>query len=239
MDGDTIGLSLRRDYPDGTHVESTYDPNTSFVTSQKDARGNSTSYAYDSNGNLTTVTATYDPPRRTFSQDAFGNVPSGSTDGFHLTTKRHYSAIGLYYFYQRWYDPQMGRFTQKDYYPAINRYVYSWNNPINMVDINGRKEEPIKTPTPTPEPYLPTLPDDDITDPTATVIPPDPTPTPIKIPPPWWPTPVPPDSTPLPPPTPTPDQGQIRSPESPDEWLMPPWRIKELIECLMSDCEKK
>jgi len=83
------------------------------------------------------VTATYDPPRRTFRQDAFGNVLSGSPDGFHLTTKDYNSTIGLYYFYQRWYDPQLGRFVSMDTLHFKNRYTFVFNNPTDFIDING------------------------------------------------------------------------------------------------------
>ena len=60
-----------------------------------------------------TIVASYD-------QDAFGNVLEGSADGYHLTTKQFDSDIGLYYFGARWYDPELGRFTQKD--PALTGF---------------------------------------------------------------------------------------------------------------------
>jgi RHS repeat-associated protein len=34
--------------------------------------------------------------------------------GYHLTTKEYDADIGLYYFWQRWYDPTIGRFTQAE-----------------------------------------------------------------------------------------------------------------------------
>ncbi len=115
MYGDTIGrTSQRRDFADTSDKRM-----TQVVTGA--------------------VTATYDPPRRTFSQDAFGNVLSGSSDGFHLTTKRHDSAIGLYYFCQRWYEPELGRFlTRAPLPPALEHpYVVTSNNPTTYIDPFG------------------------------------------------------------------------------------------------------
>jgi len=148
---DGIRVILEKTKPSGSGMWSTSQVYTlqegaiGFIASSRDtATGDDTWYHYNRIGtvmNLTdatgAVTATYDPPRRTFSQDAFGNVLSGSSDGFHLTTKRHYSDIGLYYFYQRWYEPQLGRFTQKDKIAFLNRYIYCLNNPTNFVDANG------------------------------------------------------------------------------------------------------
>lgn len=75
-------------------------------------------------------------------QDAFGNVLSGGIgDGYHLTTKQYDIDAGLYYFNARWYDPQVGRFTQQD--PIgfkggdINFYRYVRNNQIYYTDPNG------------------------------------------------------------------------------------------------------
>ena len=78
------------------------------------------------------VSATYD-------QDAFGNVLAGNAVGFHLTTKDYNSTIGLYYFYQRWYDPEVGRFFQRDRKFYFNLYAYCNSNPTNAIDPDGLK----------------------------------------------------------------------------------------------------
>ncbi|MCD6384913.1 RHS repeat-associated core domain-containing protein [Candidatus Sumerlaeota bacterium] len=77
-----------------------------------------------------------------YDQDAFGNILSGSSSGFHLTTKRLYPTIGLYYFYHRWYDPQLGRFIERDVFKYVNRYCYCENNPILYVDPKGLYYKP-------------------------------------------------------------------------------------------------
>jgi len=46
-----------------------------------------------------------------YCQEGFGNVIQivGSADkNYHLTTKETDSDTGLYYFYARWYDPELG-----------------------------------------------------------------------------------------------------------------------------------
>ena len=89
----------------------------------------------DQNG---TVTVTYD-------QDAFGNVLTGSPDGFHLTTKRKYTDIGLYYFYQRWYDPELARFNSLTPFPPFIEHPYSYcnNNATGNFDSWGLVLDPI------------------------------------------------------------------------------------------------
>jgi len=55
------------------------------------------------------------------------------------TGKEWESAIGLYYFNARWYDPNLGRFITED--PARdgeNWYGYCENNPLKYIDPDGR-----------------------------------------------------------------------------------------------------
>jgi len=75
----------------------------------------------------------------TYSQDAFGNVLSGSSDGFHLTTKDYNNDIGLYYFAERWYMSEVGRFTQRSSFDVWfeHPYLYVESNPVIYVDPTG------------------------------------------------------------------------------------------------------
>jgi RHS repeat-associated protein len=59
--------------------------------------------------------------------------------GYHLTTKEYDTDIGLYYFFNRWYDPTVGRFTTRSPLPAYaeHPYTYCRNNPANAVDPLG------------------------------------------------------------------------------------------------------
>ncbi|MEM3036320.1 MAG: RHS repeat-associated core domain-containing protein, partial [Thermoplasmata archaeon] len=83
----------------------------------------------DENGNLS---ASYD-------QDAFGNVLAGIQSGYHLTTKEFSPLINLYYFFQRWYNAQIGRFIIKSNFPPDQEHPYAYceNNPVSLVDVSG------------------------------------------------------------------------------------------------------
>jgi RHS repeat-associated protein len=62
-----------------------------------------------------------------------------------MAFRRFDDETGLFYFYQsRYYDPELGRFTQPDTIvpdpddpQALNRYTYVNNNPLNLVDPTG------------------------------------------------------------------------------------------------------
>ena len=86
-------------------------------------------------GSSLRLTAT--PVQTTTSADA-RNVVS-------FTGKSFEEGLGLYYFNARWYDPVMGRFISPDpKWPdsnkplTLNPYIYCYNNPINLVDRDGR-----------------------------------------------------------------------------------------------------
>ncbi|MEZ4616311.1 MAG: RHS repeat-associated core domain-containing protein [Caldilineaceae bacterium] len=70
---------------------------------------------------------------------------SGSTPtSFKYTGQRQESAIGLYYYGVRWYDPALGRFVQPDTIvpdpgeaKSFDRYAYVLNNPLRYTDPTG------------------------------------------------------------------------------------------------------
>jgi RHS repeat-associated protein len=68
-----------------------------------------------------------------------------SPTNYGYTGQREEAGIGLYYYNARWYDPELGRFTQADTIVpgagnprAYDRYAYVLNNPINGIDPSGR-----------------------------------------------------------------------------------------------------
>ena len=64
---------------------------------------------------------------------------------FTYTSRELDSESGFYYYRARYYSPEIGRFLQVDPHPGetdnpitfVNKYVYTLNNPVNLVDPNG------------------------------------------------------------------------------------------------------
>ncbi|MCC5877546.1 MAG: hypothetical protein JJU11_15100, partial [Candidatus Sumerlaeia bacterium] len=85
----------------------------------------------------------------TVDTDAFGNPLASAQTGVWatslgergLTTKELDATSGMYYFYQRWYDPQTATFASRAPYPPMmeHPYGYGLNNPIRFVDLDGRQ----------------------------------------------------------------------------------------------------
>ena len=73
--------------------------------------------------------------------DAWGNRTTGSgTIPPYGYTGREYDATCLTYYRARYYDPSVGRFTQRDpigLRGGINAYVYVGDNPVNYTDPSG------------------------------------------------------------------------------------------------------
>ncbi len=96
-------------------------------------------FHYDAIGNVALHTASDGSPVQAFDQDAYGNVRLGSQSGYHLTTKEFDPSADLYYFWQRWYDPGIGRFLSKAPYPKHIKHPYGCaaNNPVYYIDSDG------------------------------------------------------------------------------------------------------
>lgn len=109
------------------------------VTSVMDSSGNLIqSYQYDSFGKIGMI------------QDGIGNDISLSpilNTSFTFTGREWDKESGLYFYRARFYDPNTGRFLQKDPHPGaignpishFNKFSYVANNPINLTDPSGMK----------------------------------------------------------------------------------------------------
>ena len=102
-------------------------------------RSNLNYYHYDAMGNVVFIADFDGTPAQSFDQEAYGNVKSGSQSGYHLTTKEYDSSPELYYFWQRWYDPMLGRFISKAPFPVFQEHSYTYcnNNPTRLIDPRG------------------------------------------------------------------------------------------------------
>ena len=72
--------------------------------------------------------------------DAYGNILGGSTlTSFGYTGEYLDAETGLYYLSARFYDPELGRFTQEDDWltEGPNLYIYCKNNPVLFSDPSG------------------------------------------------------------------------------------------------------
>lgn len=100
-------------------------------------------YHYDAIGNVVAHTASNSSLLSLFDQEAYGNVKSilgsGSSSGYHLTTKESDLTSSLYYFYQRWYDPLIGIFISSSPFSTYLEHPFSFckNNPLKYKDPYG------------------------------------------------------------------------------------------------------
>ena len=85
-----------------------------------------------------------------YEYDIFGAIRSetGTCDNTRKFTGKEFDAdSNLYYYAARYYDPYIGRFTQRDPIgDGVNWYVYTYNNPLKFVDPIGlRALSPLET----------------------------------------------------------------------------------------------
>lgn len=107
-------------------------------------RDNTRYYAHrDGLGSVVALSDAAGVMQATYSYDAFGQVldETGTVDNpYGFTGRRLDDDTGLMYYRARYYDPEIGRFTQED--PSgiddgLNLYAYVNNNPISKVDPTG------------------------------------------------------------------------------------------------------
>lgn len=76
-----------------------------------------------------------------YEYDVFGAIrnETGTSDNTRKFTGKEWDAdSNLYYYAARYYDPYIGRFTQRDPIgDGVNWYVYTYNNPLKFVDPTG------------------------------------------------------------------------------------------------------
>lgn len=77
-----------------------------------------------------------------YEYDVFGAIrnETGTSDNTRKFTGKEFDAdSNLYYYAARYYDPYIGRFTQRDPVgDGVNWYAYTYNNPLKFIDPTGR-----------------------------------------------------------------------------------------------------
>jgi len=100
-------------------------------------------FTYDALGSTVALTLQSGAVQKSDLYEAFGNVVSstGSSSNNRLShTKERDSSIGLDNHGRRYFDPEVGRYINRDpigYGDGLNVYLYVHNNPINQIDPLG------------------------------------------------------------------------------------------------------
>lgn len=102
---------------------------------------------YDGLGSVIAATDAAGTIAAAYDYDAFGALKSetGSVpNDLKFIGEQNDSETGLIYLRAGYYDPTTGRFITKDTFAgystdpqSLNRYVYAYNNPVNMIDPSG------------------------------------------------------------------------------------------------------
>jgi len=108
-------------------------------------------YHEDGLGSTLAMTDQTGDPTDKYSYDAWGNATHGTgttadnpyqyVGGLGYYSHHQESTLGLLQLGVRYYDPSLGRFTQRDRVPVPgeSEYVYSWDNPGAKLDPSGMK----------------------------------------------------------------------------------------------------
>lgn len=100
--------------------------------------GSPSYYHGDGLGSIVGVSDSTSTLTATNRYDAWGNITASTgTTAQYGYTAREPDATGLVYYRSRYYDPQLGRFTQPDpkgFIDGLNQYAYVMNSPVNYVD---------------------------------------------------------------------------------------------------------
>ena len=111
--------------------------------------GTTNYYLQDGQGSTRALTNSTGAITDSYSYTAFGELfnQSGTTTNSYLYTGQQFDSLtGLYDLRARYYNPALGRFLSQDTYPVdfwnpmeFNRYTYTGNNPVNLIDPSGHE----------------------------------------------------------------------------------------------------
>lgn len=79
-----------------------------------------------------------------YGYNVFGAIrnEAGTSDNTRMFTGKEFDTdSNLYYYAARYYDPYIGRFTQRDpVEDGVNWYIYTHNNPLRFIDPDGLRD---------------------------------------------------------------------------------------------------
>lgn len=101
---------------------------------------------YDGNGNVVLLTDGAGAASARYAYDAFGRLksssgPAAEANRYRFSTKPQERAAALSYYGYRYYAPALGRWLSRDPLEetgGVNLYAMVGNNPLNVVDTDGR-----------------------------------------------------------------------------------------------------
>jgi RHS repeat-associated protein len=140
-------LGLQSDTTGGTTNKYIRDPQGNLVGFNN---GTTTYYyLFDNIGSVIALTNSSGAIAQSFSYDPYGQVLTSSISvdsRFKFAGGEYDTTTKLYHFGERFYEPQLGQWTQRDTYGGtfdapvtLNRFLYVNGNPVNYVDPSGRK----------------------------------------------------------------------------------------------------
>ena len=106
-------------------------------------------YIFDALGSVIALTDSSGAIAASYSYDSYGNTVTASgaqasVNPFRFASGYFDSATGLLKFGTRYYDPSLGRWTQRDSIAGsiadpgnLNRYVYAGDSPVSLTDVSG------------------------------------------------------------------------------------------------------
>jgi len=139
------GLSVICEFSDSGDILKEYVPGVCFVVS-----GSVYFYHFDRLGSVRFISDDAGQVVGEYVYDAFGNVLSFSgsiSQPYQYIGREGYyreGELGLYLLGQRWYDEEVGRFISRDPIgeeEGVNLYVYVRNNPVKLIDQEGRQPQ--------------------------------------------------------------------------------------------------